>query len=68
MVVDYTVPPEFVSRGYEVLNEEGKVIRVVPRALTEEENKQRNAEQKQAESAEAEERRLREWDESLMRR
>ncbi len=68
VVVDYSVPPEFVSRGYEVLNEDGTVIRVVPRALTEEEKKQRNAEQKQAESAEAEERRLREWDESLMRR
>jgi chromosome segregation ATPase len=68
VVVDYSVPPEFVSRGYEVLNEDGTVIRVVPRALTEEEKKQRNAEQKQAESAEAEQRRLREWDESLMRR
>lgn len=68
VVVDYTVPPEFVSRGYEVLNEDGAVIRVVPRELTPEEKQQRSAEQRQAESAEAEEKRLREWDESLMRR
>ena len=32
-VVDYKVPPEFAARGYEVLNEKGAVIEVVPRAL-----------------------------------
>lgn len=33
-VIDYQVPPEFVGKGYEVLNSQGRVIEVVPRALT----------------------------------
>lgn len=36
-VMVQTLPPEVVSRGYEVLNERGAVVEVVPRALTEEE-------------------------------
>ena len=32
-----TVPPQFVKNGYEVLNDRGQVIQVVPRALTAEE-------------------------------
>ena len=36
-VMTQTLPPEVVSRGYEVLNERGTVIKVVPRALTKEE-------------------------------
>lgn len=68
IVVDYQVPPEFVSKGYEVLNEEGAVVRVVPRELTPEERSELDAQQLQQDSAEAEEKRLREWDESLMLR
>jgi hypothetical protein len=67
-VVDYQVPAEFVSKGYEILNKDGVVIRVVPRKLTEEEKKVRNAEQEMEAAAAAEERRLREWDESLLLR
>lgn len=33
------VPPEFVAKGYEVLNEQGRVIEVVPPAPSEEEMK-----------------------------
>ena len=44
-VVDYQVPVEYVSKGYEILNTEGMVVRVVPRELTEEEKKVRNAQQ-----------------------
>ncbi|HEX4937369.1 MAG TPA: DUF4124 domain-containing protein [Candidatus Kapabacteria bacterium] len=33
-VIDYQVPPEYVSKGYEVLNSQGRVIEVVPRSLT----------------------------------
>lgn len=33
-VIDYQVPPEYVGKGYEVLNSQGRVIEVVPRALT----------------------------------
>lgn len=39
------VPPEHVARGYEVLNEQGRVIRVVPPAPSAEE-RQRLAEEK----------------------
>jgi chromosome segregation ATPase len=67
-VVDYQVPAEFIGGGYEVLNNEGMVIKVVPRALTPEERKVADAEQKQEQEARAEEERLRQWDESLMLR
>ena len=36
-VVDDNVPPEHVKSGYEVLNEKGVVIKVVPRELSPEE-------------------------------
>ena len=68
MVVGYQVPPEAVSGGYEVLNEKGMVVQVVPRELTEEERKTRDAEEKLLREAQAEQERLRKWDESLMLR
>ena len=34
-VIDDHIPPEFVHKGYVVLNRAGRVIEVVPRALTE---------------------------------
>ena len=68
MVVGYQVPPEAVGGGYEVLNEKGMVIQVVPRELTEEERKTRDAEEKLLREAKAEQERLRKWDESLMLR
>ena len=68
LVVDYQVPVEYVKGGYEVINDEGIVIKVVPRELTEEELKERDAELKRQEAARAEEERLRKWDETLMLR
>jgi hypothetical protein len=67
-VVDYQVPVEYVSQGYEVLNMKGVVLHVVPRELSEEEKKDRNAQQALEAAALAEEQRLREWDESLLLR
>ena len=67
-VVDYQVPAAYVSKGYEILNPEGMVVRVVPRELTEEEKKVLNAQQELEAEASAEEMRLREWDESLLLR
>ena len=67
-VVDYRVPAEYAHLGYEVLSAEGVVLRVVPRSLTEEEKKIRNAEAELEAKARAEEERLREWDESLLLR
>jgi hypothetical protein len=68
MVIDYRVPAEYAGAGYEVLNEDGVVIKVVPKELTEEEKQQRNALEIQQAAAEAERERLRKWDESLLLR
>lgn len=68
VVVDYQVPADAVGRGYEVLNNDGMVISVVPRELTPEERKVKDAEEKLAQEAKAEQERLRQWDESLLLR
>lgn len=68
MVVDYQVPPQYVPNGYEVLNEKGMVIEVVPRELSEQEKADRDIREKQELEAIAEQERLREWDETLLRR
>ena len=68
LVVDYQVPVEYAGAGYEVLNDEGIVIKVVPRELTEEERKAEDAEKKRQAAARAEEERLRQWDETLLLR
>ena len=68
IVVDYQVPPEYVKNGYEVLSLEGVVLKVVPRELTEEERKIADAQARLEADARAEEARLREWDETLLRR
>lgn len=43
------VPSDVIGNGYEVINEHGRVIRVVPRALTPEEHRQLQEEKEQAE-------------------
>jgi len=68
LVMDYQVPADLVGNGYEVINDEGIVIQVVPRELTEEERREKDAEEKRLEAAKAEEERLRKWDETLMLR
>ncbi len=68
VVLDYGVPPEHAHKGYEVLNEAGIVIQVVPRTLSEEERAARSEEDRAAEAAAAEVERLRKWDESLLLR
>ena len=68
VVVGYQVPTNDVKKGYEVLNEDGIVIKVVPRQLTEEELENLSAQEDLVEAAEAEKERLRLWDESLLLR
>lgn len=68
MVVDYRIPPEYAAAGYEVLNDKGVVIRVVHRELSLEERADRDLQQRLAAEAEAEQKRLQEWDESLLLR
>ncbi|MEP5567344.1 MAG: hypothetical protein ABJN62_05875 [Halioglobus sp.] len=67
-VVDFQVPPEHVKKGYEVVNDKGVVIRVVPRELSEEEQKHADAQKRLEDEAVAEQLRLKEWDEALLLR
>lgn len=67
-VIDYQVPPEHVKKGYEVINDKGVVVRVVPRELTEEEQKEADALKRLEQEALAEQQRLQEWDEALLLR
>jgi hypothetical protein len=59
--IDDHVPPEFVKNGYEVLSSDGRVLESVPRQLTGEEGSRKRA-------AEAEAKRLRDWDKNLLLR
>lgn len=43
-VLDSSVPARYVKHGYTILNEEGRVIEVIPRALTDEELREREDE------------------------
>ena len=67
-VINYSISPEFVRRGYEILNPDGTVFKVVPRTLTKDELANRSGEAylAQVEAEEAE--RLRKWDKSLLLR
>jgi hypothetical protein len=62
-----TVPPQYVKNGYEVLNDRGQVIRVVPRAKTPEELAAEEATREQREAEEAIARAQREKDNLLLR-
>ena len=59
--IDDHVPPEFIKNGYQVITRDGRVIEEVGPQLT-------GAAAEKARAAAAEEKRLKEWDESLLRR
>lgn len=67
-VLAYQVPPEYVAGGYEVLNEKGVVVEVVPRTLAEDERATLDASTRAAQRAQEEAEALRKWDESLLLR
>ncbi len=67
-VINYSIPPQFVHRGYEILNRNGTVHKVVPRSLTDEEMADRSSKAYQDRVAAEESERLRKWDESLLLR
>ncbi len=48
MVINSTVPPEFVHKGYDVLSSSGRLIQHVPRALSKEELAIKSAEEQAA--------------------
>jgi hypothetical protein len=60
-VIEHSISPEYAQKGYEVVTASGKVIKVVPPALSGEEAAKYNA-------AKAEAERLAEWDAKLTRR
>lgn len=62
LVIDDNVPPEYVHKGYDILNTSGRVIGRVPRALTAEEL----AAKHKAEGDVAEQARQREQDKRLL--
>jgi chromosome segregation ATPase len=66
-VIDDHVPPQFAQKGYEVLNHAGRVIEVVPRALTEAERRSDSAAVQARLRAEEAERQKR-YDEALLAR
>ena len=68
VVIDYQVPPSHIKKGYEVLNEDGVVLRVIPRELTAEERDNVSSAEKRIAQTQAERERLRAWDESLLLR
>lgn len=67
-VIGYQVPPEQVALGYEILNEKGVLIDVVPPILDDEARASMDAQQRRDSAAEAERKRLQKWDESLLLR
>ncbi len=68
MVVDDRVPTEYANKGYEIINEDGIVLRVVPRELTSEELEQLSLKQQLEQVEIAEKERLQKWDETLLLR
>ena len=66
-VMSNTLPQEAAKRGYEILNESGRVIEEVPPAPTEEEIAEMEREREEQRDREAEKERQREIDQRLMR-
>ena len=67
-VIDDNIPPQFTSKGYQVLNAAGRVIEVVPRALTDAERKQTNNSAIQAQLRREEQQRQARYDDMLLAR
>lgn len=67
-VINYSIPPEYVHKGYEILNRDGTVHEVVPKSLSPDELADESSDAYKAKVAAEEEERLRKWDESLLLR
>ena len=67
-VVDWRVPPEFAGRGYEVLNDQGQVVEVVPRQLSSGELQNKDLVKRLQQEATVERARLAKWDKFLLLR
>lgn len=67
-VIDDHVPPRYAHKGYSVLNDSGRVVEVVPRALTEAERRDANSPAVQARLRAEEAERQRRYDAILLAR
>jgi|TARA_B110000902_G_scaffold266688_1_gene355550 hypothetical protein len=67
-VINDVIPPEYADKGYEVITYEGEVITVVPPQKTDSELNQARLETERLQTEQAEQKRLRQWDESLLLR
>lgn len=65
-VLNNYVPPGYVHNGYTILNEDGRVLEVVPRALTAEEIRQRESELAMSERLAQKQRYQKEADQNLL--
>lgn len=68
VVINHTLPPEVVEKGYEVLSSAGYVLQVVPRTLTAEEIESLSKEEKIRRQKERESEAQLHYDESLLLR
>lgn len=68
VVIDDRLPSDYAGRGYEIINEKGVVLEVVPRQLTAGERAAQDAEAREKAAAEEAQRRARERDERLLLR
>lgn len=67
-VIDDKVPPQFVSKGYDIILQDGTLLQSVPRQLSGEELRLRNTDESRARLQVEEEQKMRAWDESLLLR
>ncbi|MFM7784766.1 MAG: hypothetical protein ACKPE6_09020 [Gammaproteobacteria bacterium] len=67
-VIDDHVPPQFAPKGYAILSGTGRVIEVIPRALTAAEREDTNGEVVKARLRREEEEKQRHFDETLLTR
>ena len=67
-VINYSIPPEHVHKGYEILNRDGTVHKVIPKSLSPEELSDESSDAYRAKVEAEEAERLRKWDESLLLR
>ncbi|MGJ8686964.1 MAG: hypothetical protein ACSHWQ_05765 [Spongiibacteraceae bacterium] len=68
LVIDKSVPPGAISRGYDVLNSDGRVVRTVEPELTGAAKKARDQELAVAHARNEAAEKMRAWDESLLLR
>lgn len=68
VVINDHVPPELVHKGYSVIDALGRVVEIVPRALSERERRDLNSQQVQERLAKEQAERQKQYDLALLRR